>query len=68
MQVASGKDRKVKVRTMRVEPVTPICDHDRQEINNLLEWRKRLKKKKKKEEKEKSFEKVLDNATKEWYT
>lgn len=53
---------------MRVEPVTPICDHDRQEINNLLEWRKRLKKKKKKKEKEKSFEKILDNVTKEWYT
>lgn len=49
---------------MRVEPVTPICDHDRQEINNLLEWRKRLKKKKE----EKSFEKVLDNVIKEWYT
>jgi hypothetical protein len=49
---------------MRVEPVTPICDHDRQEISNLLEWRKR----KKKEEKEKSFEKVLDNAIKAWYT
>lgn len=46
MQAENGNDR--KEQTMRVEPSASINAHDRQEVNNLLEWRKRKKKAKKK--------------------
>lgn len=48
---------------MRVEPSASINAHDRQEVNNLLEWRKRKKKAKKKTQNE-DFAVILEKTLK----